>query len=563
MPIQNFHSTNSIRATAPLIGSTQNTLPNSQNLLLNNISNISMSQECLPNTPTSINTLNKNDKLTPEKYLSKLKSWAESAPSLEMQKIRKGMFNTLLDCLNNESKLLDISHSPLDSLPLLPPHLEEISLYKSDVAELHSFPSELKNIYLVGTKLTKLPELPAKLTSLCLCDCPITQLPSLPEGLVDLSCIDTLISQLPECPESLIEINAIDSQIITLSDDLINSVGKRIYVMDNPLSEETINRIQNLNGQGSYIYYGEKDTSIVAETNKLITHVARWFPKNQPSSDIKKNLALIPLDENTDAFMQFLNRLEETKYVANEPNIKTQIAQWIKQLSNSRQLQEKTFSLAFDATTSCEDRVTLTWNEMKKMALLQDVEQGNYDNKLPNLIKAAREMFRLEKLEAIAREKTNSMWNVDEIEVYLAYQTKLHEDLQLESVAKDMFFFDVSGVREDDLASATLITKTAENEQFPSWLAQWKPLHEVIKRTAPELWETAEIDLDEYQQRLDSEINKISGNNNAALHNDSDLLRTIGQNVYEEMKKDTYEPLVDQYFANYKQSELLAPQWQL
>lgn len=555
MPIQRSHSTSSIRAIAPPIESTQN-------LLLNNVSNISMSLECIP-TPTNSNTQSKTDKLTSEKYLSILKSWAESASSPEMQTIREGMFDTLLNCLNNESTLLEISNSPLDSLPLLPPHLKEIVLYKVDLTEFHSFPSESDCISITDTKLTQLPELPAKLTSLSLCDCPITRLPLLPEGLVSLNCIGTLISQLPECPESLIEINALNSKLITLPDDLINQIGKTIYVMDNPLSEETINRIQNLNGQGSNIYYTDKDTCAAAETNALITHVAHWFPKKQPSSDIKKNLARIPLDENTNAFMKFLNRLEKTKYVANEPKSKAQIAQWIKQLSNSRQLQEKTFSLAFDATTTCEDRVVLTWNAMKKAALLQDVEHGNYDNDLPNLIKAAREMFRLEKLETIAREKVSSLQYVDEIEVYLAYQTKLHQDLQLESVAKDMFFFGVSGVSEDDLKSATLITKTAENEQFHSWLAQWEPLHEVIKRTAPELWETAEIDLDEYQQRLDNEIDKISGRNNAALHNDSDLLRVIGQNVHEEMKKEAYEPLVDRYFFNYKQSELLAPQWQL
>lgn len=560
MPVQSSHSTNLVRVIAP----TQNTLPHSQNLLLDNIANISMSQECLPSIPTNVNTPNKTNELTPEKYLSILKSWAESAPSLEMQKIREGMFDTLLNSLNNKLKSLEICNSPLDSLPLLPPHLEELSLYQTGLTELHSFPPELKCIHIENTKLTKLPELPAKLTCLSLYECPITQLPLLPEGLAQLHCSDTLINQLPECPESLIDITVMYNQLITLSDDVINSLDRHVSVMNNPLSEETIKRIQNLNGQGSTVYYTDNEGECVgARTHKLLAHVARWFPKKQPSSDIKKNLALIPLDENTDAFIKFLNRLEKTKYVTNEPKTKAQVAQWIEQLSHSRQLQEKIFSLAFDATTNCEDRVTLTWNTMKKAVLLQDVEQGNYDNELPTLIKTAREMFRLEKLETIAREKVSSLSYVDEIEVYLAYQTRLHQDLQLDSVAKDMFFFDVSNVKEDDLASATLITKTAENTQFRSWLAQWEPLHNVIKRTAPDLWETAEIDLDEYQQRLDNEIDKISGKNNAALHNDSDLLRVIGQTVHEEMKKETYEPLVDQYFSNYQQSELLTPQWPL
>ncbi len=56
-----------------------------------------------------------------------------------------------------------------------------------------------------------------------------------------------------------------------------------------------------------------------------------------------------------------------------------------------------------------------------------------------------REMFRLEQLENIAREKvkilkTLNVNSVDDIEVYLAYQVKLLNSLQLSSVNKEMRF---------------------------------------------------------------------------------------------------------------------------
>ncbi|WP_032487743.1 NEL-type E3 ubiquitin ligase domain-containing protein, partial [Yersinia pestis] len=66
-----------------------------------------------------------------------------------------------------------------------------------------------------------------------------------------------------------------------------------------------------------------------------------------------------------------------------------------------------------------------------------------------------REMFRLEQLENIAREKvktlkTLNVHSVDDIEVYLAYQVKLRGSLELSSVNKEMRFFGVSDVTTDD-----------------------------------------------------------------------------------------------------------------
>ncbi|EIS95537.1 E3 ubiquitin-ligase sspH2 domain protein, partial [Yersinia pestis PY-88] len=88
--------------------------------------------------------------------------------------------------------------------------------------------------------------------------------------------------------------------------------------------------------------------------------------------------------------------------------------------------------------------------------MLHEVEKGKYDEKLPELIARGREMFRLEQLENIAREKvktlkTLNVHSVDDIEVYLAYQVKLRGSLELSSVNKEMRFFGVSDVTTDDL----------------------------------------------------------------------------------------------------------------
>lgn len=52
--------------------------------------------------------------------------------------------------------------------------------------------------------------------------------------------------------------------------------------------------------------------------------------------------------------------------------------------------------MAQEAITSCEDKVTLAWNDMQKVALVYDVENGTWDDRLPELMTVGCEMFRLE-----------------------------------------------------------------------------------------------------------------------------------------------------------------------
>ncbi|HDF2341824.1 TPA: hypothetical protein PC598_001383 [Morganella morganii] len=125
-----------------------------------------------------------------------------------------------------------------------------------------------------------------------------------------------------------------------------------------------------------------------------------------------------------------------------------------------------------------------------------DAEKGKYDNNLSELVSAGREMFRLEKLELIARNKirtlreVNKIAKVDEIEVYLGYQNKLKKPLELSSVTAEMQYFDVSDITEPDLRDAEIRVKIDENLRFREWILQWAPLHSVLKRTNPEDWET-------------------------------------------------------------------------
>ncbi|EDW9443375.1 E3 ubiquitin--protein ligase, partial [Salmonella enterica subsp. houtenae] len=127
-------------------------------------------------------------------------------------------------------------------------------------------------------------------------------------------------------------------------------------------------------------------------------------------------------EDNADAFSLFLDRLSETENFKKDAGFKAQISSWLAHLAEDNVLRAKTFAMATEATSSCEDRATLALHQMQNVQLVHNAEKGEYDDNLAALVATGREMFRLGKLEQIAREKAGTLVLVDEIEVYLAYQ---------------------------------------------------------------------------------------------------------------------------------------------
>ncbi|EJU5351383.1 E3 ubiquitin--protein ligase, partial [Salmonella enterica] len=199
-------------------------------------------------------------------------------------------------------------------------------------------------------------------------------------------------------------------------------------------------------------------------------------------------------------------------------------------------------------------------HQMRNVQLVHNAEKGEYDDNLAALVAAGREMFRLGKLEQIAREKVRTLAFVDEIEVCLGYQNKLKKSLGLTSVTAEMRFFDVSGVTVTDLQAAELQVKAAEKSEFREWILQWGPLHSVLERKAPErvnaLREKQISDYEETHRMLTDTELKPSG-----LVGNTDAERTIGARAMESAEKaflDGLRPLVEEMLGSY-----LQVQWRL
>lgn len=436
-------------------------------------------------------------------------------------------FNQLTECSSSlPSSLwdLNLSFNQLTTFScLLPRSLNSLDLFHNQLVEFSCpLPPSLWELNLSGNRLTEL-------------SC------SLPPSLQRLGLENNLLSRLPESVMSLPHYCM-------------------VYAQGNPFPEQIAHTLQTITSDPGYQGPAIRLTNPVAgrPERPLCEMVAIWLPG---ASDIAEKWRPIAREENASTFSDFLNRLTDTESAQKDPEFKENVAAWLAMLAQSPGLRKVTFTVALDATTNCQDRVSYTWNEMQKLVLIHRVENGEFDNQLPNLVAAGRIMFRLELLEEIARKKVKKLtYRNEEIEAWLALQTMLRDSLTLSPIAKKMHWFGVSGVTRDDLKAAEIQVKKAENNGFSGWFSQWPPWHKVLERTEPERWQQATEAkykaLEEYYPR------KVASELAAAkMTNDADAERDSGKKVMEEMVRKIFTAVTCEVLTARKLLSLINWQW--
>ncbi|EED4254980.1 SPI-2 type III secretion system effector E3 ubiquitin transferase SspH2 [Salmonella enterica subsp. enterica serovar Enteritidis] len=464
-----------------------------------------------------------------------------------------------LPALPSELCKLWAYNNQLTSLPTLPSGLQELSVSDNQLASLPTLPSELYKLWAYNNRLTSLPALPSGLKELIVSGNRLTSLPVLPSELKELMVSGNRLTSLPMLPSGLLSLSVYRNQLTRLPESLIHlSSETTVNLEGNPLSERTLQALREITSAPGYsgpiILFDMAGASAPRETRALHLAAADWLvPAREGEPAPADRWHMFGQEDNADAFSLFLDRLSETENFIKDAGFKAQISSWLAQLAEDEALRANTFAMATEATSSCEDRVTFFLHQMKNVQLVHNAEKGQYDNDLAALVATGREMFRLGKLEQIAREKVRTLALVDEIEVWLAYQNKLKKSLGLTSVTAEMRFFDVSGVTVTDLQDAELQVKAAEKSEFREWILQWGPLHRVLERKAPErvnaLREKQISDYEEtYRMLSDTEL-RPSG-----LVGNTDAERTIGARAMESAKKtflDGLRPLVEEMLGSY------------
>ncbi|MBS0849696.1 NEL-type E3 ubiquitin ligase domain-containing protein, partial [Citrobacter sp. JGM124] len=492
---------------------------------------------------------------------NQLTSLPELPPGLRSLTVEYNQLASL-PALPSGLQSLIVEYNQLTSLPALPPGLYRLTAGQNQLTSLPALPSGLERLDAEHNHLISLPALPSGLRMLTAGHNQLTSLPALPSGLTSLTVNHNQLDRLPVLPSELGSLIARYNQLTSLPGSIADmfSGDCLVELEGNPLSDLTRQALWNITNAPGYsgplIDWSMVTPPVSQATRALYLAVADWLTLTKGGEpDLTDKWQTFGQENDAASFGAFLARLSKTENCRKDPAFKTQISSWLIQLAEDDSLRAKTFSMATEATSSCEDRVTLALNQMKNVQLVHHAAKGKYDNNYSELVSVGREMFRLDKLEQIARDKVNTLRTLgdyDEIEVYLGYQNKLKEALGLTSVTAGMRFFDISHITDSDLQAAELQVKTAENSQFSEWILQWEPLRNVLEHTYPERWEAlCEKKISDYEsvyRSLEKELKKNK------LNNDTDAERTIGTKAMENAEEKFLtglRPLRDEMLGGY------------
>ncbi|WP_244553848.1 NEL-type E3 ubiquitin ligase domain-containing protein [Bradyrhizobium arachidis] len=439
-----------------------------------------------------------------------LDNWVAEEGQGEAENRRQGR-RRIRNSDDTGSPSLDLSSLSLTALPAaLPPRLQELRARHNELSNLPAMlPPGLQRLLISHNRLTSLPDdLPATLSQLEVADNSLTSLPAnLPAGLEILNANDNRLTSLPDAlpsgltllavsgnqltnlpeflPSRLIELNVSGNQLASLPDSLpstlqsLNVSGNRLTSLPEGLLDALV--------PNNSLYYPHLE-SLELEDNALpddvLAHPAAaeappQLAQQSPHEAAAHWLADDPAtlaewqhfadEPGAQDYAQFLERLRGTVNYGNN-EFRQAVADDLRHAAANPTLREQFFAQASEANTSCEDRVTLHWNGMQTARINADVKDGVYDDGLGDLVQRGRVAFRLEALDEIARDRIISLasgnLNVDDIEVYLAYQHRLREPLELNHLAPDMRFLEVSHVSEDDATEALDLVREREASHF-------------------------------------------------------------------------------------------------
>lgn len=487
---------------------------------------------------------------------------------LNMLSVDGNQLRSLSENLPDSITDLSAANNQISRLPnRLPKNTRKLNFNNNQLTELtNNLPSKTEKLFISHNQIHSWPtHLPDNILKITADNNEFTALPStFPGRIIKFSANRNRIEALPLIvPATIKEINLRYNRIVSMPESLTSwPNGLVLNIENNPLTDRTIQALHIVTAAPEYngprIYFSQAGEDVATAKLTLNEAVTTWLDQELRVEQDKKWSAIAD-NATTEPFKTFLLRLHAIR-AARSTGFKKQVSAWLVQLADSPTLREKTFALAQDSTTTCEDRVACTWNQMQTAATVAKVEAGNFDEEIGNLIEVALRMFRLAKLETIAREKEKTLNFVDEVEIFLAFQVKLRQVLKLDDVVDDMRFFDVSYVTEDDLIHAVDKVQADEKHEFADWLSQWDPWKAAMKRIDPELYGklTDKYNItkeEEFEKRLQ---HKLQTDN---LPHEIEILVPLGKQIQAQLEKEISRKITKDFLQQHNLEHLISNYW--
>lgn len=457
-------------------------------------------------------------------------------------------------------QVLNIDHNPLGPDGLLTDPL----------------PSTLNTLACADTRLARLPAaLPDGLVFIDIQVNRIERLPDvMPARLQRLRAAGNRLDRLPlDFPPTMVELNIADNPAITGLAEVLRRLGPgcRAALATSQFAPADFEAVQAARRDGTWTGArldfedliesdledededlgpddhasdDEVDEALGADTAPPLSRAAsRWLDDDPAAAAF---VARAGAEPGADAYSLYLTKLYGST-CALDPAFRAKIARDLRLVAERPSLRRKCFLQAFSASETCSDGALTVFMMMQERKLQDRIEQGEFDDAPERLAAPLRQGARRAMLADIGDERIKELagrgLEPDRVEVALAYQVKLRDELDLGPVAPAMDHERVAHWREGDGPAAVERVRAREREDLLAYLAtRSDPFDAFMRRFAPEAY-------DELEQKLVDAMEKPFRDRLAArlaetgLGGDDDAERQLGAQVREELFRETRMPL--------------------
>ena len=343
------------------------------------------------------------------------------------------------------------------------------NLYLGDCTGLTALPENLSVkglLSLVGcTGLTALPENLSVEGYLSLDGC--TGLTALPENL---SVGGSLY--LGGCTG----LTALPNWITTMGLTSQGSI-RHVCLENTGLSDALIDRMRTIRTPDMRFHFSRSAGQPEQQFSNLEQGFAFWRGLASSDSEIPE---LDLRHDQADDLVCYLGRLTGTADYQNQtsrPVLAQRVMAVMSLLAGNDRVRETALRHIHDALSSCDDRIILALDDLETLQLLTSAETLAFENRDPRELKAlGLQMMRLDAVKRFARDHMKTLSWVDAIEVELAFQIGVRQQLDLPGSTQHMIFRGCANVSDQDIANAVQHVNTHCSEtQLEVYLAQWAP----------------------------------------------------------------------------------------
>lgn len=364
-----------------------------------------------------------------------------------------------------ELRWLDISHNLCTDLPLAlraMPHLQELVLGGNRIrltetgGQTLSSMSRLEVLYLDGNPLDATPDL-SQLHRLRRLSLRHTNLPALPEELLSrpfLEMADLRGNQLMRLPEHFFTASMHLRDVMLLH--------------GNPLPQELRIRLSEL------VQWDRLPVSAQAADDHRVDWL-RGLEGEQRAACAEHWDSLLAEEGSAPLFRILGDLLDTAEYRHNAAALRPRVWSMLEAAVEHSQFRTSLFELA-DGPVSCVDSIASAFSALEVHFQVFMIGARGGERRGASLLRFARRLFRLERLEGLINEVVAARQargeGVDEIEISLAYRIGLARELDLPGQPAHMEYADVARVSPADLQVAATAVRAAEtSEALPSFLA--------------------------------------------------------------------------------------------